>query len=160
MIRLIDILQEITFGGIEPYQTQFVWSVLTSLRYETRFQADGQPVRFQMDTYGDTGEYEFVIVMENRSGIPFGTVTHFNSAARGQINYLRLLRTAGEAILDFCAQHAPKSIDVSAVDRDPARAEQKNEIYKNVLLHNRDRFTQAGYGLSIRANQIQIVRNA
>lgn len=151
-------LSEITLGSVEPYAIQFVWSD-TGAGYETRVTCDGITVLFEMGSqYSREGEeYSFAIAMPGSTGSGF-TVTHAKSGVAGQLSYLRVLRTALEAILDFCAQYAPSAIDVTGFDTEAAKDLQKTRIYRDLLMGNKMQLEAAGYLIFYRNGKLWIVR--
>lgn len=162
MIRLKHILSEITLGGIQPYATQFVWqrhSLSDSARIAT-FSADGiqvELVAMQTDD-AETSDWDFAIVMPTHDG-EGRTVAHSRSIATGQINYLRLMSTAAEALLDFVSQWQPDSVNVSASDTsNSAKESQKAKIYRNFLAANASRISAAGYRVLDTGRELYLVR--
>jgi hypothetical protein len=154
-------LAEITLGGIAPYATQFVWRS-THSAYEARVQCDGVPVQFEMASAftPDGEEFEFAIAMPGDPGKWVGsdyTVTHGQSAVTGQLSYLRVLQTAGEAILDFCAQYAPPVINVTGFDTESGKDLQKTRIYRGLLHANSGKLAAAGYRILDRNGKLYIV---
>ena len=167
MIHLRDILTEITLGSIKPYATQCVWKAdfyLGQTYYESSFSAEGQPVTMQLSplsplrTQDGEREYIFVFTTQNRWGMQ--SYSHDSSVARGQVDYLRLIRTVGDALLDFCAQHAPDAVDVSGGDADMAAKQKKNRIYAACLRDNATRLSTAGYTSLMRGDDLWIVRKS
>jgi hypothetical protein len=159
MIRLRDLLAEITLGSTTPYATQFVWSDTGQrVGYETKVQCDGVTVVFEMDANWspDGEEYSFAIAMPGSTSGGY-TVSHQRSAVAGQLSYLRVLRTAGEAILDFCAQHAPSAIDVTGFDTEAGKDLQKTRIYRGLLHANAAKIAAAGYTILDRNGKLYIV---
>lgn len=164
MIKLCNILTEITLGSIKPYATQFVWKddfYLGQTYYESGFDADGQRVDMQLSpirTADGEREYIFVFMTQN----PWGTqsYSHASSVARGQIDYLRLIRTVGDALIDFCTQYAPDAVDVSGGDADAATKQKKNRIYAAFLRDNAARLATAGYSSLMRGDSLWIVRKS
>ena len=158
MIHLRDLLAEITLGSIAPYATQFVWSD-TGAGYETKVQCDGVTVVFMMESQysADGEEYSFAIAMPSSTGSGF-TVTHAKSGVAGQLSYLRVLRTALEAILDFCAQYAPSAIDVTGFDTEADKDLQKTRIYRDLLMGNKMQLEASGYLIFYRNGKLWIVR--
>jgi hypothetical protein len=159
MIRLRDLLAEITLGSIAPYATQFVWSDKGERGgYETKVQCDGVTVVFEMDANWspDGEEYSFAIAMPGGGGAGF-TVSHWRSDVGGQLSYLRLLQTAGEAILDFCAQYAPSAIDVTGFDTEAGKDLQKTRIYRSLLHANANKIAGAGYTILDRNGKLYLV---
>ena len=159
MIHLRDLLAEITLGSIAPYATQFVWSDKGERGgYETKVQCDGVTVVFEMDANWspDGEEYSFAIAMPGGGGAGF-TVSHHRSDVAGQLSYLRVLQTAGEAILDFCAQYAPSAIDVTGFDTESGKDLQKTRIYRSLLHANAAKIAAAGYTILDRNGKLYIV---
>jgi hypothetical protein len=78
--------------------------------------------------------------------------------AKGHIDYLRLIRTVGEAIMDFCTQYAPEAVDISGGDADPAMKQKKNRIYAAFLQHNASKLAQSGYTSLRRGDSLWIMR--
>lgn len=165
MISLRDLLAEITLGSTSPYATQFVWedhgNIGLSGGYETRVQCDGVTVVFEMGSqYSRDGqEYSFAIAMPSNTGSGF-TVSHWRSDVGGQLSYLRLLRTAGEAILDFCAQYAPDAIDVTGFDTEAGKDLQKTRIYRGMLQANAGKIAAAGYTILDQSGKLYLVRKS
>ena len=157
MIHLRDLLAEITMGSIAPYATQFVWRSKHD-GYNTQVQCDSVLVEFEMDSnYSVDGEeYAFAIAMPGFGGHGF-TVSHAKSDVTGQLSYLRVLQTAGEAILDFCSQYAPSAIDVTGFDTEAGKDLQKTRIYRGLLHGNADKLAAAGYRILDRNGKLYIV---
>jgi len=160
MIHLRDLLAEITMGSTSPYATQFVWRDVDA-GYETKVQCDGVTVVFEMDANWspDGEEYSFAIAMPGGGGAGF-TVSHHRSDVAGQLSYLRVLQTAREAILDFCAQHAPSAIDVTGFDTEAGKDLQKTRIYRSLLHANAAKIAAAGYTILDRNGKLYIVRRS
>jgi hypothetical protein len=151
-------LAEITLGSIAPYATQFVWRSKDD-GYETQVQCDGIEVQFEMDSNWsrDGEEYSFAIAMPGAPGGPVYTVTHAKSAVTGQLSYLRVLQTAGEAILDFCMQYAPTAVDVTGFDTEAGKDLQKTRIYRGLLHANAAKLAAGGYHILDRNGKLYIV---
>jgi hypothetical protein len=153
-------LAEITLGSVEPYATQFVWQDAQDWDsgYETRVNCDGVTVVFEMGSqYSQDGEeYSFAIAMPGSMAGGF-TISHGRSHVAGQLSYLRVLRTAGEAILDFCAQHAPSAIDVTGYDTEAGKDLQKTRIYRGLLHANAAKLAAAGYRILDRSGKLYLV---
>jgi hypothetical protein len=159
-----DLLAEITLGSTTPYATQFTWKedfYLGQTYYESEFSAEGQTVNMQLDpirTADGEQEYIFVFTTQNRWGSQ--SYSHNLSVARGQLDYLRLIRTVGDALLDFCAQHAPDAVNVSGGDADAVAQQKKNRIYAAFLQDNAARLATAGYTYLMRGDSLWIVRKS
>ena len=157
MIHLRDLLAEITLGSIAPYATQFVWRSKHD-GYDTQVQCDSVLVEFEMDSnYSVDGEeYAFAISMPGFGGRGF-TVSHATSDVTGQLSYLRVLQTAGEAILDFCSQYAPSAIDVTGFDTEAGKDLQKTRIYRGLLQANAAKIANAGYNILDQNGKLYLV---
>jgi len=103
-------------------------------------------------------EQEYIFVFKTPDKWGTTSYSHSASSAVGQLDYLRLIRTVGEAILDFCTQYAPESIDISGDDGDSDMRSKKTRIYAALLQHNASRLAQAGYTFLRRGNSLWIVR--
>jgi len=160
MIHLTRLLAEITLGRVEPYATQFVWQDDRDWDsgFVTRVNCDGVTVVFEMGSqYSQDGEeYAFAIAMPGSMAGGF-TISHSRSHVAGQLSYLRVLRTAGEAILDFCAQHAPSAIDVTGYDTEAGKDLQKTRIYRGLLHANAAKLAAAGYRILDRSGKLYLV---
>lgn len=163
MIQLRDILTEISLGASAPYATQFVWVKGDDDHiYECEIAADGERIifAFVLTASHHGAEYAFAMLSQTRGRAGF-TVSHALSAASGQINYLRLMRTAGEAVLDFVAVRAPISVDVTGADTTSTEKDaQKTRIYRALLSANATRLATAGYSVLDRGGKLFIVRRS
>jgi hypothetical protein len=130
--------------------------------YEADFDAEG--VRITMNAFnGGDSEWYFAFLMptaDQRPGYSGRTTSHARSATVAGISYLRIIRTVGEAILDFCARIAPEAINVSGADGDDAKAEQKTRLYLTFLRDNASRIAQAGYTVMHRGDGLWLVRKS
>ncbi len=120
---------------------------------------DEVTVLFEMGTqFSREGkEYAFAIAMPGHYMLNGFTVTHSNSMVAGQLSYLRVLQTAGEAILDFCAQYAPDAIDVTGYDSQAGKDLQKTRIYRGLLHANAAKLATAGYRILDRSGKLYLV---
>jgi hypothetical protein len=157
MMYLMQLLAEITATAVEPYATQFVWKRVNQDEFETRVVCDGHMVLFNMHGYGTPGEYTFAIATPAAHGY---TVSHRRNVIAGQLSYLRVLRTAFESILDFCAQHAPDVVDVTGFDTQSTKAAQKTRIYQQLLQSGDKELLAAGYRLRTPRGKLLIVRKS
>ena len=158
MIHLKDLLAEITMGSIAPYATQFTWHRKHG-GFETDVVCDGIEIQFSLDSNwsADGEEYSFAIVMPGGRGGSGYTISHRESEVTGQLSYLRVLQTAGEAILDFCGQYAPSAIDVTGSDPDAGKDLQKTRIYRNLLHANAAKIAGAGYRILDQNGKLYLV---
>ena len=162
MIRLQDLITEITLRNIQPYATQFTWLQEGTHHWEARIDADGEPMQFVFVrvSHEFNGEWSFAMMSQDRSREGF-TVSHARSAASGRINYLRLLRTAAEAILDFARIHAPAAIDITGSDTTSTEKDlQKTRIYREMLQANSAAVASAGYTVMDRNGKLWLVRRS
>jgi hypothetical protein len=145
MIRLSNLLIEISLGSVTPYATQFVWrdNWGDAESFEAKFEADSQPITMTMtkwkhSQHGDTGEWQFAYFVRSKDGEGWTTTTR-QSAAQGELNTFRLFKTIGEAIRDFAnTQPGVDVIDVSGSDTYDAKGAQKTRIYTALLQSNAD----------------------
>ena len=159
MIQLRTLLAEITLGGVTPYATQFTWSRMTDTESrETTFQADGVRITLAMVDQGHQ-QWAFAILTPTHDG-EGQTVAHDRSAAAGQVNYLRLMSTVAEALIDFATQWQPASIDITGSDTSSgAKEQQKTRIYRALLASNMTRIATAGYRVLDRPSGLWLVRS-
>jgi hypothetical protein len=159
MIKMHALLTEITLGGVTPYATQFTWKRMTDTESrETQFQADGVTITLAMVDQGHQ-QWAFAILTPTADGQGH-TVAHAKSAAPGQINYLRLMSTVAEALIDFATQWQPASIDITGSDTSSgAKEQQKTRIYRALLAANMGRIATAGYRVLDRPSGLWLVRS-
>ena len=158
MIKMQSLLTEITLGGVTPYATQFTWKRMTDTESrETTFQADGVAITLAMVDQGHQ-QWAFAILTPTHDG-EGQTVAHDRSAAAGQVNYLRLMSTVAEALIDFATQWQPASIDITGSDTSSgAKERQKSRIYRALLASNMGRISAAGYRVLDIASGLWLVR--
>ena len=157
MIKMHALLTEITLGGVTPYATQFVWTRADEGHRETQFQADGIRITLAMVDQGHQ-QWAFAILTPTADGQGH-TVAHAKSAAPGQVNYLRLMATVSEALIDFATQWQPASIDITGSDTSSgAKEAQKSRIYRALLAANMGRITTAGYRVLDISSGLWLVR--
>jgi hypothetical protein len=145
MIRLKDLLTEISLASVTPYATQFVWRDNWGDKesFECKFEADSQPITMTMtkwksSRYSDNGEWQFAYFVRTKDDNGWTTTTR-QSAASGQLNTLRLFKTIGEAIRDFAnTQQGVDVIDITGSDTYDAKGAQKSRIYIEFLRTNPD----------------------
>lgn len=153
MIRLKQLLTEITLGSVTPYATQFVWNLTRGAygeTYETQFSAEGTQIVLIMHNGGE-GEWHFAFLLPTRdTGFGSGrTTSNTRSTGAAGSSYIRIIRTIGEAILDFCVTHEPEAVNITGDDSDAAKAAQKTRLYLAFLRDNASRLTQIGYRVTI-----------
>lgn len=166
MIRLKQLLREITMGSMAPYATRFVWepAVISGDRgYVTLVLCGGINVKFSLfeeNRSAEGIEYSFAIAMPSSQAHSGYTMSHDGNTTGGQLSYLRVLATAAEAIFDFCAQHSPQAIDVTGFDPSQAKDLQKTRIYRGLMHANKTRIQQAGYRILDTNKKLWLVRVA
>jgi len=157
MIQMRSMLWEITLGGVTPYATQFVW-YQHGENFEADITADGQPIQFVF-TRAHRNDWVFAMVAPDRVDPGKWTVSHDKSAATGQVNYLRLMRTAADAIRDFAEEHRPEAIDVTGSDTSSdAKDLQKTRIYKELLAANTAELDAIGYRMRWNMGKLWLIR--
>jgi hypothetical protein len=158
MIQLRTLLAEITLGGVTPYATQFTWKAAAEGHRESEFAADGITITLAMVDQGHQ-QWAFAILTPTADGEGH-TVAHSRSAAVGQVNYLRLMSTVAEALLDFATQWQPASIDITGSDTSSgAKEQQKTRIYRALLAANMSRIATAGYRVLDVSSGLWLVRS-
>lgn len=167
MIRLKSLLTEISLNTLQPYATRFTWESVgrqSSEVYEARFAADDVEVVMTM-LNGGHNEWYFAFLMPTASG-RYGTMgsgrttSHARSEAPGQLNYLRIIRTAGEAIMDFCNAYSPEAVNISGADSDTEKRSQKTRLYAAFVRDNAAELAAAGYTSMQRDNELWLVRQS
>jgi len=171
MIKLKNLLSEITFNNVTPYMTRFVWDEIASSRnaieyVECTVPCDGIPIKFNFDKqwgHEDESNWSFSIISpstdpntERRNW----TISHSRSDATGKVSYMRLMRTVLEAILDFVHTYAPTSIDVTGSDNAADKDLQKTRIYRALLDANAAELATSGYTVLDASGKLYIVRKS
>jgi hypothetical protein len=169
MIRLKSLLAEITLSNVQPYATQFTWRKDFNY-FEAQVSCDGEPILFAFEKMrsaveiGDAEvEYVFTIAARREDGINGNqgwSIRHDASSTRGKIDYLRLMRTAAEAILDFIRIYAPDGIDITGSDPNAKKDLQKTRIYRNLIHSNSAELAAVGYTILDQMGKLFIVRKS
>ena len=170
MIRLKSLLAEITLSNVQPYATQFTWDKSDPDFIETLISCDDEMVEFgfqklrvALELGDDAVEYVFTIATRREDGINGNqgwTIRHDASNARGKIDYLRLMRTVAEAILDFIRIYAPDGIDITGSDPNAKKDLQKTRIYRNLIHSNSVELAAVGYTILDQMGKLFIVRKS
>ena len=169
MIRLTQLLTEITLTGAAPYATEFTWDEQSSSRHdiefvETRVSCDGHLMAFNFDKQwgrDDEANWSFSILAKSTDHDTPGygwTISHARSDASGKISYLRLMSTVLECILDFIRIYDATSIDVTGSDNSADKDLQKTRIYRALLAANAAEITTAGYRVLDAGGKLFLVR--
>ncbi len=155
MIKLKNLLSEITLGSVTPYATQFVWQdkYRDGDMWEADIAADSQPIKLVMQRWKTPMpnfeyEYQFAFFTRGRDNSGWSTSAS-NTAATGGLNVLALLKTVALAIRDFADQNANADvIDVTGADSDYDKGEQKSRIYQALFAENgmTSGFSMKSYG--------------
>jgi len=144
MIKLKDILREITLGSVEPYATHFEWQDKwgDGDSYEARFTAESQPIlmnihHFAKSAFADSGTWEFAFFAQSQDAAGW-TVRGDRGTAAGQVSYLRLIKTIGLALRDFIdTVPGVDVIDITGSDEGMGvKGPQKSAIYRQLLAAN------------------------
>lgn len=145
-MKLRDILWEIEMGSSAPYATSFKWYALGEL-YEAHVTAEGVDMEFIFigGTRDASNSYSFAFSMPDARRPGLKTTTNRDSTAVGKLSYIRVLRTAMEALIDFIRYKRPEVLDLSGADSSLEKSFQKTNIYKKLLDQNVVRLNQLGY---------------
>jgi len=143
MIRLQDILTEISLASVTPYATQFVWHQRHPEDdiWESDFSAESQPVKMVMQRWRTPvphfeSEYQFAFMTRGADDAGWSTAGG-NTSASGAVNVLALLKTVALAIRDFSDQTPDCDvIDITGADAAYAKGEQKSRIYAELFREN------------------------
>jgi hypothetical protein len=144
MIKLKDILREITLGSVEPYATHFEWRDKwgDGDSYEARFTAESQPIlmnihHFAKSAFADSGTWEFAFFARSQDDAGW-TVRGDRGTAAGQVSYLRLIKTIGLALRDFIdTVPGVDVVDITGSDEGVGtKGPQKTAIYRQLLASN------------------------
>ncbi len=149
MIKLQDILTEITLGSVTPYATHFEWADRHGDGDEFRagFVAEEpgrSPQHILMTMHhwtksqlADSGAWEFAFYARTPDGAGW-TVRGDRGTAASQVNYLRLIKTIGMALRDFIdTVPGVDVIDITGSDEGMGiKGPQKSAIYRQLLAAN------------------------
>lgn len=140
MIRLKSLLMEIDLSSMQPYVTQFTWQYPRPgnhqvVKCELTIHDVPITIRF-VNEWGSDVNYSFVFWTGKEQTLDAST-----STVKGQLSYMRLLRTCLEAIRDFADTHQVTQIDLSGSDSDPAKSAQKTRIYFELFKANANMFS-------------------
>jgi hypothetical protein len=173
MIKLRNILTEISLAGVQPYQTQFVWRKIghNSDEYvdmdswNCELDCDGIRVLANM-MYNDMkpmpnvpgeGSWDFSFFVRSREGEGW-TVAQNHGVARGAVNTLRLFKTIGLALRNFIDTYPGVDIiNITGSDRTDAKGAQKSRVYAGFLSSNPELsdFRVQSFGISNRTYMIR-----
>jgi len=160
MIRLRDILTEISLASVEPYATQFVWRQPHPEDdiWESDFNAETASSsthrikmvmqRWRTPVPDHEYEYQFAFMTRDRSDSGWTTASHMTNTA-GAVSVLALLKTVALAIRDFADQRPDCTvIDITGSDPAAQKGEQKSRIYAELFRENgmHTEFTMKSYG--------------
>lgn len=162
MIRLTDILTEITLASVSPYATQFVWRQPHPEDdiWECDFEADSQRIKMIMQRWKTPiphfdSEYQFAFMTRGSDDQGWSTSAS-NSDGRGAINVLALLKTVALAIRDFSDQTPDCDvIDITGADSAYAKGEQKSRIYSELFQANA---MNTGFALKQYGGKLYLIR--
>ena len=152
MIRLKNILAEITLSNVQPYTTDFVWRgpednwYQDSDEYTCEIECDGHRVMLNMLYHesalgvaingNEDGSWDFSFFARDENGGGWTTLQDRGST-KGAINTLRLFKTIGLALRDFVdSHHSINIINITGSDRTDAKSLQKSRVYAGFLESN------------------------
>ena len=144
MIRLKELLTEITFGNSVPYENTFTWTEYQE-SFRTTFDDDsGNVIDVVFDQQVPRGDTDESLSYE----LSFWVNDSYNAQPNlaGETNYIRIMATIAAAIYSFItyAQN-PDMIEFSGSDSDPKKAEQKTRLYKMFAISNKAELANIGY---------------
>ena len=108
MIRLKDLLSEITFSGIKPYATQFVWTSKNEVvgSFKTVFASDTMHIEASMVLLNRGTEWSFSYWTNEKTNDTIRWDINVRKDRTGSVSeYLRIMVTLAEALFDFIAQN-------------------------------------------------------
>ena len=149
MIRLTELLTEITLGNVAPYATSFDWVDKWGDRdsFECRFtaQEEGHAPQdilmtvhhFARSIFADSGQWEFAF-FTRAANLQGWTVRGDRGVAQNNVSYLRLIKTIGMALRDFIdTVPGVDVIDITGSDEGMGeKGTQKTAIYRQLLQSN------------------------
>jgi hypothetical protein len=145
MIRLKQLLTEISMTGLTPYATSFTWRLFSnSHMYDTKVDIDGTTLNMTMlrdDPYSETAAWTFSFFLPYKHDAGRFTFNASDSDAPADISYLRIMLTCAYAIRDFADTYNADQIDVSGHDSGYGKSAQKTRIYHELLMANKHMFT-------------------
>jgi hypothetical protein len=132
-------------SSMQPYVTQFTWQYLGPgntqvVKCQLAIHDVSIIIRF-VNEWGSDTKYSFAFWTSTSDSENDATISASASVVKGQLSYMRLLRTCLEAIRDFADTHQVTQIDLSGSDSDPAKSAQKTRIYFELFKANANMFT-------------------
>lgn len=163
MIKLSDLLTEISLASVSPYATQFVWRKphTEDEIWECDFVADAQPVKMVMQRWRTPipnfeYEYQFAFFTRGQDDRGWSTASG-NTSASGALNVLALLKTVALAIRDFSDQRPDCDvIDITGADAASDKGEQKTRIYQELFRANG---MNTGFAMKQYGGKLYLIRN-
>lgn len=163
MIKLSDLLTEISLASVSPYATQFVWRRphTEDEIWECDFVADAQPVKMVMQRWRTPipnfeYEYQFAFFTRGQDDRGWSTASG-NTSASGALNVLALLKTVALAIRDFSDQRPDCDvIDITGADAASDKGEQKTRIYQELFRANG---MNTGFAMKQYGGKLYLIRN-
>ena len=163
MIRLKSLLTEIDLSSMQPYVTQFTWQYPTPGNHQVvKCQLAIHDISITMrfvNEWGSDTNYSFAFWTSATNSENDATISASTSTVKGQLSYMRLLRTCLEAIRDFADTHQVTQIDISGSDSDPAKSAQKTRIYFELFKANANMFSDFKVTQSD-AQKVLLIRNS
>jgi hypothetical protein len=161
MIKLVDILKEISLGT--PYRNKFNWEE-GFLTYSTEFPSDSTSVKVLIDGLtSDPGEYELSFSTKNSTGKwnvskvdPWEENPSPISIPSSE--YLKILSTVGEALIDFLTKYSPKALEIAPWDTNPNKKSQKEIIYKSLFQSNASKINNIEYNIEMIGDRVRLTR--
>jgi hypothetical protein len=171
MIRLTSLLTEISLAGVRPYTNMFAWSLDDGgAYYECRIGIPMTSIYFLFTFTRARGPEDEPVIWYfsyfapsesvRDPGTTNWSVSHDASLARGEVDYVRLIRTAADAIIDFAKTYAPRVIDITGGDTaSRSKERQKSRIYAGFIASNPSMLASIKYRMLNRGGSIWLVRD-
>ena len=143
MIRLKELLTEITFGNSVPYENTFTWTEYQE-SFRTTFDDDsGNVIDVVFDEQSSSRDLDGLSYE-----LSFWVNDSYNAQPNlaGETNYIRIMATIAAAIYSFITYtQYPDMIEFSGSDNDPKKAAQKTRLYKMFAISNKAELANIGY---------------
>lgn len=144
VIKLRDLVAEITLNNIEPYTNNIQWEA-DGPGYEFQFPDDaGNQISVYMAD-NSTDEYSVYEVSFFVKSAPDAVFSANKTVSGTTANYLRIMSTVGAAIMDFLQREQPAMLEFTGADSDPKKAAQKTRLYSQFARDNAAKFRALGY---------------
>ena len=152
MIRMQQLLMELSLHGVQPYTTDFVWHgpednwYQHNDAYTCEIECDGHRVLLHISynegapgvasNGNEDGSWDFAFFVRDENGGIWTTLQN-RGTTKGAINTLRFFKTIGLALRDFVdSHHSINIINITGSDSTDAKSLQKSRVYAGFLESN------------------------